>query len=258
MNAALALGVILLAGLLLGGIARLLLPGDEELSLSATTLIGIAGSAVGSLLVSLLTGEWTFTEVSPALIIGALAGSVIVLAAVIVVRQRFFVSTADRPIADLLAGGEGPDVEFKSTARVNLHTGVRDDRMEAAVVKTIAGFLNADGGWLLVGVDDQGAPLGLDADLATMKQADHDRYELWLTDHLGRTIGTPALAFISVSFVPVGAHHVVVVRVEPADDPVFVDTPRGERTADFYVRVGNSTRQLLTDEFETYRRTRWR
>ncbi len=40
--------------------------------------------------------------------------------------------------------------------------------MENAGVKTIAGFLNTDGGTLLIGVDDSGAVLGL----------------RWLTTHL--------------------------------------------------------------------------
>jgi len=39
---------------------------------------------------------------------------------------------------------------------------------------------------------------------------------------------------------------------------VFVDEPKGGRTADFYVRMGNSTRRLLTDEFAEYQRSRWK
>lgn len=59
-------------------------------------------------------------------------------------------------LKDIIANGESSEVEFKSTLRVNLHTGSRDPRMELAVLKTIAGFLNSDGGILTIGIADDG------------------------------------------------------------------------------------------------------
>jgi type I restriction enzyme, R subunit len=61
----------------------------------------------------------------------------------------------------LLASDETYEVEFKSTARWNLRDTCKDQRMEDAVVKTVAGFLNTDGGTLFIGVDDQGRLIGL-------------------------------------------------------------------------------------------------
>ena len=58
------------------------------------------------------------------------------------------------PSAELIASDETYEVEFKSTARWNLREERKDKRMEDAVVKTIAGFLNTDGGTLFIGVDD--------------------------------------------------------------------------------------------------------
>src|SRR5205823_2592336 len=57
-------------------------------------------------------------------------------------KQAFFAVPSD----ELIAGDETYEVEFKSTARWNLREGRKDKRMEDAVVKTIAGFLNTDGG----------------------------------------------------------------------------------------------------------------
>ena len=100
-------------------------------------------------------------------------------------------------VAELLAAGESDRVEFKSTARVNLHTGQKDDRMEQVIAKTVCASLNADGGTLLVGVDDLGTPLGLEPDLATMKSPDLDRYELWMRDLFVARLGSgDALASI--------------------------------------------------------------
>lgn len=78
-------------------------------------------------------------------------------------------SDADRTeprvdVEDIVNQGETTTVEFKSTLRINLHTGEKDPRIELAVLKTIAAFLNSSGGTLLIGVNDDGEPLGVEAD----------------------------------------------------------------------------------------------
>lgn len=110
---------------------------------------------------------------------------------------------------------------------------------------------------LLIGVTDEGAAIGLDDDLKLMKEPDLDRYELWLTDHLERCVGKPAVANVTVTFELVDNSQVCRVDVEAAQGPVFLDEPGGNREVDMYVRMGNSTRKLLTDEAFEYARQRW-
>ncbi|NLE73038.1 MAG: ATP-binding protein [Actinobacteria bacterium] len=45
-----------------------------------------------------------------------------------------------------------------------LRTGERDPRIEHSALKTIAGFLNASGGTLIIGVADDGVPVGIQED----------------------------------------------------------------------------------------------
>lgn len=61
-------------------------------------------------------------------------------------------AVAPPSVAELIAGGETGAVEFKSTLRINLHTGQPDEKMHLSALKTITGFLNAKGGTLLIGV----------------------------------------------------------------------------------------------------------
>ena len=68
--------------------------------------------------------------------------------------------TRDEATPQLIAGGESKLVEFKQTARVNVHTNKRDPVIEQMVVKTVAGFMHAEGGTLLVGVTDTGKVSG--------------------------------------------------------------------------------------------------
>jgi len=159
--------------------------------------------------------------------------------------------------AALIAQGESDSVEFKSSARYNSHTKERDPKIELVIVKTVAGFANGKGGTLLIGVNDQGEIVGLENDLALVKQGDLDRYQLWLTDLLEKTIGKPATTAASVDFPDVAGVCICRVVVESAPTPVFVNPPGGEKQADFYVRMGNSTRQMTTDEVLAYQAVRW-
>jgi uncharacterized membrane protein YeaQ/YmgE (transglycosylase-associated protein family) len=250
---------ILFAGLVLGSIARFLLPGKQRLTLAETTLIGIAGAGVGSVLVNIVDRSSGYTAPGIASAIGALIGSLLVLTISMFIASKLGLRTpATVSATDLIAQGETSSVEFKSTARWNVHTQARDDRVELAIARTVAGFLNGEGGTLLIGVDDDGNTVGLDADLRLMKHPDQDRYQLWLNDYLEGALGKPALANITIRFEAVGTVGVAVVEVRPSERPVYLDEPKGQRTADFYVRMGNSTRKLLTDEFATYRQSRWK
>jgi len=60
--------------------------------------------------------------------------------------------------------GETTTVEFKCCLRKNLHSGQADPRIEHSALKAIAGFLNASGGNLIVGVADDGMPVGIQED----------------------------------------------------------------------------------------------
>jgi hypothetical protein len=158
---------------------------------------------------------------------------------------------------DLIASGESSVVEFKSSARWNMYTHARDERLEQKIVETVAGFMNADGGTLLIGVDDEGIPVGLDEDLKLMNKPDTDRYHLWLTDLLTTELGTAAAASITIRFTKLAEDtDICVVRAPASPVPVFVHPPKSD-AHDFYLRVQNSTRKLSTEDYEAYRSGRW-
>jgi ATP-dependent Lon protease len=160
--------------------------------------------------------------------------------------------------ASLLAAGENKWVEFKASACYDHRTGNRNKDLELAVAKTVAGFANAHGGTLLIGVDDAGRPVGLGDDfrLANQKRQDRDGYENWLTTMLAEALGSVATSYLTVSFTEVDGQDVCRIDVRPAGAPVFM---RGQRSdGDFYVRLNNSTRLLTTAEALDYVRSHWR
>lgn len=238
---AVEVAAVIVFGALLGYLVRVTLGRRTTLSMSATILVGIVGSFVGGLL-ALLLADVRGVPDPRGLVASALAGTVLIF----LVVQRW---ARPRPpeASAVIAAGESSTVEFKSTARHNLHSGQRDDRIEAAVVKTIAGFLNGDGGILLIGVDDSGQVLGLEDDLRYMKQPDIDRFELWLTDHLTRCLGEAAQAELTITFPQLGDRQIVMIAVRSSLRPVFARLPKSDGVR-FYVRMGNSTRELPVDQ----------
>lgn len=159
------------------------------------------------------------------------------------------------PIEELIRREETFDVEFKSTARWNLRENAKDKRMEDAVVKTIAGFLNANGGTLLIGVSDEGAPLGLGYDLELVKPQNVDGLINWLTTHLIRALKhTPAArAYAHIEEL----EGVQICRVDVAASSQPVTAMMSDGTEKFWVRMNNSTRALPEVEIEDYCRDHW-
>lgn len=249
MSPTFAYTLAVLIGAVLGLVMRRLMGRRIKLGWAESALSGIIGAAIGALAVSVLIGYARAHVIVLAL---AAAGSTILVMLVV----GYFTRRPQPSVTEIIAAGENAHVEFKSTARCNLHTGERDDKIELAVVKTVAAFGNSGGGDLLIGVDDAGTPLGLDNDLKFMKVPDLDRFELWLRDHLTRTMGAAASSQVAVDFPRVDGRPVCHVHVLPATRPVFVAAGKGQPVA-MYVRVGNSTRQLEVDEALRYAADRW-
>lgn len=254
---AIGLPLILAVSWFLASVARWILRRRARLGTATSIVITMLCTSLGLVIAGLIDPTTSLWQPLPLLlvVITTIAG-IGAYGAVAAHLQRPQVATA----AELLAAGETEQVEFKSTARVNLRTGAKDDRMEQIIAKTSAAFLNADGGTLLIGVDDSGQPLGLEPDLATMKAPDHDRYELWLRDFFINSLGQAAAAGIHIEFPLVpdadGTPTAVCqVSCRPSPRPVYLRGKSGNR--EFWVRSGNSTRQLAVDEATDYVMHRW-
>ena len=75
-----------------------------------------------------------------------------------------------------------------------------DPKIEHVIVKTVSGFMNAEGGTLLIGVADDGTSSGSTATTRRCRKANRDGFELFLTQLLGANISGPSPALIRTSF----------------------------------------------------------
>jgi type I restriction enzyme R subunit len=160
-------------------------------------------------------------------------------------------NAAKPTIEQIVAAGEGNTVEFKSTLRANLHTGQTDAKMEHAVLKTIAAFLNSrDGGTLVIGVDDSGTALGLEAD----KFPNEDKMNLHLTNLIKAKLGASSMLNVNLQFEDLRGKRVLVVACAPSGAPVYMKSGTDE---EFFIRAGASTASLSPSEMGVYIKQRF-
>ncbi len=153
--------------------------------------------------------------------------------------------------AELIAGGETEGVEFKSTLRTNLHTKQLDEKMHLAVLKTLAAFLNAGGGTLLIGVADDGSVVGVEADAFP----NEDKMSLHLVNLVRDRIGELFLPYMHPEFVDQDGGRVLSVRCERGPKPAFVKDGTSQR---FYVRGANATTELMGQSIVDYTAQRFK
>ena len=256
---AVALPVWLLIAYLIGQLARWLLRGRIRLSTSSTTVIAVLGISIGMLIAGLVVNDSHPWSLAPILLAVGLTTALLALFAAVAAHLQ--PPRPAEPIQELIRRGESDRLEFKSSARWNLHTKARDERIELVIAKAVSGFLNADGGTLLIGVNDDGDVVGLANDFSVVKSPDPDRYELWLRDFLATTLGQTAAVQPIIDFTQVSvdgtATHVCRVTCPTSPRPVFLRPGKGGAQPELWVRIGNSTRQLKVDEAVDYVMHRW-
>ncbi len=154
----------------------------------------------------------------------------------------------------LIGQGESANLEFKSSFRWDLRENKVNRALEGVILKTLAGYMNGNGGTLLIGVADDGAIVGLADDYKTLKKPDRDGFEQALMTAIAAKIGVDACRSVQMVFHSLDSKEVCRVMVAPASRPVYVkegDAPK------LYVRTGVSTRELNVQEAINYTSARW-
>lgn len=153
-------------------------------------------------------------------------------------------------LSDIIHNGESEVIEFKSTLRTNLHTSEKDQRIEHSVLKTIAGFLNSDGGTLIIGMSDDGTPLGIEAD----NFSNEDKMNLHLVNLVKTRIGPEFMRYIHPHFENLEDVRVLIVKTDKSFTPVYL---KDNNTEKFYIRTGPSTTELTASQIQSYIKNRF-
>jgi len=171
-------------------------------------------------------------------------------------------------IDTLISSGESDKIEFKASLHHPYESEPPDPRKPAptrkeiekilwkSVTKTIAAFLNSEGGTLLIGVADSGNVLGIEPDFEYLKQGkqDTDGWLLSLQQVIINALGAEVWNAVRVSLVPHGPQTAAVVSCPPRTTETWHREDGGER---FYIRAANGTRELNGSSLLRYIREHW-
>ena len=166
----------------------------------------------------------------------------------------FFITTSreknrmseEELLLQLIEKGESKSLEFKSSLRWDYREGHLNKKLEEVILKSIAAFANSAGGILLIGVDDDGNPLGLEPDYKTLKHPDRDGFELHLRNLASAMYDTFTSRKTDVEFISVKGKDICKITVDSASTPLFTSmtNKNGVKQEQFYIRDGNLSRRI--------------
>jgi membrane protein YdbS with pleckstrin-like domain len=154
-----------------------------------------------------------------------------------------------RPVQELIAGGETQEVEFKASLQWDYRQSKRNKELYEPVMKNLTAFMNTAGGYVLIGVDDEGEVLGLEPDYNTMGKKNSDGFENVFNMAFNKMVGPEYRQYVEVVFPTVAGKEICVARANPAVEPVFL-THKGKES--FYIRTGNTSQPLTVSKAARY------
>lgn len=127
--------------------------------------------------------------------------------------------------------------------------------MTHAVLKTVAAFLNTEGGDLLIGVADDGKVVGIEHD----RLETDDKFLRHLAQVVRNGLGDHAGTCIDPKMQVVQSRTVCVVSCQRSPEPVFLKWKGADVSSDgdFYVRSGPGSVKLEPASAAEYIRTRF-
>ena len=170
------------------------------------------------------------------------------------------VSEAEKAFSKILMG-EGELIEFKETFSLDVRRSqndnnykvIKEDKIEHACLKTMAAFMNAKGGDLFIGVNDDAAVTGVDDELDRFYKGSLDKYLLHLNNRIQDRFETPVMTMLTIKPLTLNDKTVINISVLPSNnDPIFL-----KPNSDFYVRSTPATEKLTGNGMFAYIKDRF-
>lgn len=165
------------------------------------------------------------------------------------IRREAALADPGARIRELIKAGESETLEFKATVRWNLRENRAGKEMEIAWLKGLVGFLNTDGGVLLLGVEDDGTICGIERD----NFANEDKCLRHIDSLISTHIGLEFSRYIHFAIVEVDGLKVVEIRARVSKNPAFLKKGDSE---EFFIRTGPASRKLKPSQIIKYLQSR--
>lgn len=183
------------------------------------------------------------------LVIGVI---LLIIATIIYFRRRskklmLIERITESELREMLANGESKSFELKSSLRWDYREEKVNKKLEEVILKSISAFNNSEGGYLVVGIDDDKNILGLSKDYNSLKKNNSDYFELHLRNLIGSTFTVRYTSRkISISFLALDKKDVCIIKIAKGEYPLFLKSAdkNGKQIEKFFVRSGNSSQEI--------------
>jgi hypothetical protein len=145
-----------------------------------------------------------------------------------------------------IRSGEGKHLEFKQTLSLCVREKQKRDHIEHQILKTLCGFMNTDGGVLLVGVNDDQLIIGVDDEMKMLYKSSKDEYLKKVRNLVHAHVGIENSSYIEWDIHNVDGKSLLRFDVKKSTKPVFL------KKTDFYIRTNPATDKLVGEELITY------
>lgn len=162
--------------------------------------------------------------------------------------------SSELDIFALIDAGESASLEYKMSLRWDYREDHVNKKLEKVIMKTISGFLNNEGGILLIGVSDDGSVCGLDKDYQTLHRQNRDGFEQKIIEIISSMLGAEFIQYIHIDFEQIDLKDICKIEVESCPRPVYLQL---RESKEFYIRVGNTTRPLDIEATQNYIGMHW-
>jgi hypothetical protein len=175
--------------------------------------------------------------------------------------QKVSTSSED-PRTESKFGFETDTIEFKSSIVYpagNIDPDI--DQQIKIITKTIAGFQNANGGKLYIGVNDSGDVVGIEHDFQHLNSSEVDNYtyplnidgyQNKLRVSIKNLLGNISNSKVRIDFDSNDGKTYCIVDVKPCDYPIFMQSIK------LFQRAGNMTQLLRDEEITYFIESKWR
>ena len=145
-------------------------------------------------------------------------------------------------IKAVLKNGEGHQVEFKPSLIYNFATNRAGITPKYHAAKTIASFLNSDGGVLLIGISNNGIIQGIKYDYSLFPENQKDKFQLEFDNMIYQFLKPSLKPFLRTDFIKIENEEVFLVFVDKCNQPVFLSN-KDEK--EFFIRLETSSTRLF-------------
>ncbi len=149
-------------------------------------------------------------------------------------------------VLSLIRQGESAELEFKETFSLCIRRQTKEKDIELSSLKTIAAFLNTNGGTLLIGINDSAQVVGLNREIEKFWKNKNDKFLLNFKNAIQSKIGEEFYPFINHKIVSIDNLDIVLVECKKSTKGCFLNKK------DFYVRTNPATDKLEGPQLVEY------